>query len=139
MASSRRGKGGAARHAFGGHVAYHPLDGLRRALGVERVWAMRVGQRQQFEQLRIVVQHLFEVRPFDRHLQATVLGFLLASSYDSARCRLAFAWMLVPPSATAPSFSTLISRATGSTWANSVSIELKCAFSTGYDQVHADH
>ena len=40
----------------------HPADGLRRALRIQRVRAMRVRQRQQLQQLRVVVQHLLEVR-----------------------------------------------------------------------------
>ena len=56
------GERGTAGHALRGHVARHPADGLRRARGIQRVGPMRVRQRQQFQQLRVVVQHLLEMR-----------------------------------------------------------------------------
>ena len=58
----RRGEGGAAGHALRGHVARHPRHRFGSARGVERRGTMRVRQRQQVEQLCIVVHHLLEMR-----------------------------------------------------------------------------
>ena len=58
-----RSEGGmSGRRARRRHVAHHPVHRLRRALSVEQVRRCGVGERQQFEDLRVVVQHLLEMR-----------------------------------------------------------------------------
>jgi hypothetical protein len=61
----------------------------------------------------------------DRKSACNCASILPACSYDSALWRLALAWILVPSSATVPSFSTPISRATPSTCTNSPSISFR--------------
>ena len=53
----RRGEGVADPH-----LAHEPADRLARAIGEGRIGPQRVDQRQQFEDLRIVVEHLLEMR-----------------------------------------------------------------------------
>ena len=53
------------------------------------------------------------------------VSILPACSYDSALCRLALAWILVPSSATVPILSIPISRVSSSTRTNSPSISLR--------------
>jgi len=53
------------------------------------------------------------------HFGGNCASILLACSYDSALRQLALVWILVPSSATVPSFKTPISRATPSTCTNS--------------------
>ena len=44
------------------HFALEPGDGLVRALAVERLAGAQISDRQQFEELRIVVEHFLEMR-----------------------------------------------------------------------------
>ena len=44
------------------HLAHQPADRLARAIGEYRIGPQRVDQRQQFEDLRVVVEHLLEMR-----------------------------------------------------------------------------
>ena len=46
----------------GAHLAHQPGEGLARALGVDRRRRLGVGKREQFEDLRVVVEHLLEMR-----------------------------------------------------------------------------
>src|SRR5690606_22878551 len=48
--------------ALGRHFAPEPLDGLAGADEEERVPAAGVSEREQFEELRVVVEHLLEMR-----------------------------------------------------------------------------
>ena len=54
-----RGGEGAFRR---GHFPLEPADGFPRALGEQRFAAALPGQRQQFEELGVVVEHLLEMR-----------------------------------------------------------------------------
>src|SRR5580704_4561450 len=44
------------------HLALEPADGFVSALAIERLAVALIGDRQEFEKLRIVVEHLFEMR-----------------------------------------------------------------------------
>ena len=48
--------------AFGHHLAQHPVAGLGDALGIERAPGFLPDQGQQIDKLRIVVEHLLEMR-----------------------------------------------------------------------------
>ena len=54
------GRGEAA--ALGDHLAQGPVAGLGDACGVERAFGLLPDQAQEIDQLRIVVQHLLEMR-----------------------------------------------------------------------------